>query len=63
MLLAQHEPLLCQSLSSNGRHYNHQQHEPLLFLLAIVSTISVLGLTVEWFILFLFCCLPLLLKV
>ena len=35
----------------------------MLFWLAIVSTISVLGLTVEWFILFLFCCLPLLLKV
>jgi hypothetical protein len=26
----QHEPLLCQTLNSNGGQYNHQQHEPFL---------------------------------
>ena len=35
----------------------------MLFLLAILSTCTVLGLTEEWFMLFLLYCLPLLLKV
>jgi hypothetical protein len=26
----QHDPLLCQTLNSNGRQYNYQRHEPFL---------------------------------
>jgi hypothetical protein len=76
----QHEPLLCQTLNSNGRQYNsnnmnHSSVIPKTVMvdnittttwttpLSILSTITVLGMTEEWFILLLLYCLQLLFKV